>query len=259
MTPYPDGWPALERAASRLFEGEDSVFHVTGDQIASDKRRNPWTRLRLRSLCRFIGESGVLRLGRGLARRRIGNTSRPSTCGLVSRSSAASSIVMTRSSSGMNAERTPRSVVLPEPVPPETTRFALPRTHAARNASARGPSVPPRTSCSGVNGTGANFRTLSAGPQSERGETIACTRELSESRPFTQGDVPSTWRPKGRDDPLRPAYGDSEGCNASTASSGRKSSVSRNPVGPRTPPTSGASPRAAASPKTAAPEKSGTG
>jgi hypothetical protein len=29
--------------ADRLFKGEEAVLHVMGDQIASEKRRNPWT------------------------------------------------------------------------------------------------------------------------------------------------------------------------------------------------------------------------
>jgi hypothetical protein len=33
----------VERVADRLFEGEEAVLHVMGDQIASEKRRNPWT------------------------------------------------------------------------------------------------------------------------------------------------------------------------------------------------------------------------
>jgi hypothetical protein len=39
-------------------------------------------------------------------------------------------------------------------------------------------------------------RTFRTGPQSERGGTIGCTRELSESRASTQGDVASTRRPR---------------------------------------------------------------
>jgi hypothetical protein len=33
----------IERVADRLFEGEEAVLHVMGEQIASEKRRNPWT------------------------------------------------------------------------------------------------------------------------------------------------------------------------------------------------------------------------
>ena len=33
----------LEKVTDGLFEGEEAVLHVTGTQIASWKRRNPWT------------------------------------------------------------------------------------------------------------------------------------------------------------------------------------------------------------------------
>ena len=36
----------IERVRDRLFEGEEPVMHLMGVQIASDKRRNPWTRCR---------------------------------------------------------------------------------------------------------------------------------------------------------------------------------------------------------------------
>ena len=32
----------VERAADRLFEGEKAVLHLTGEQVASEKRRTPW-------------------------------------------------------------------------------------------------------------------------------------------------------------------------------------------------------------------------
>ena len=71
-----------------------------------------------------------------------GRASSETTCGFASRSSAASSIVINRSSSGMNADRMPSIVVLPVPAPPDTIMFARPRTHAARNRSIRGPRHP---------------------------------------------------------------------------------------------------------------------
>ena len=105
-----------------------------------------------------------------------GRTSRPMTWGWASRSSAASSMVISRSSCGTNDERTPRSVVLPELVPPEITRFKRPRTQAARNPSILNPSVPFASSSAGPIRMDENLRTFSTGPQSERGGTIACTR-----------------------------------------------------------------------------------
>ena len=59
-----------------------------------------------------------------------GRASRVTTCSWLSCSSAASSMVTMRSSSGMKLESTFRVVVLPDPVPPETTTLSRPRTQA---------------------------------------------------------------------------------------------------------------------------------
>ena len=61
----------------------------------------------------------------------------------------------------------------------------------------RGPIVPRASRSPGPRGIDENFRTFRTGPQSERGGTIACTREPSGSRASTQGDVASTRRPRG--------------------------------------------------------------
>ena len=62
-----------------------------------------------------------------------GRDSRRTTCGCWSLSSAASSIVTMRSSSGMNDESTFSVVVFPAPVPPATMMLIRPRTQASRN------------------------------------------------------------------------------------------------------------------------------
>ena len=67
-----------------------------------------------------------------------GRVSIRTTCGCWSRSSAASSIVATRSSSGMKAERAFSSVVLPLPVPPEMTMLIRALTQAERKSSISG-------------------------------------------------------------------------------------------------------------------------
>ena len=59
-----------------------------------------------------------------------GRDSSRSTWSWCSWSSAASSMVTMRSSSGMNDESTLSVVVLPEPVPPEMTMLSRPRTQA---------------------------------------------------------------------------------------------------------------------------------
>ena len=70
-----------------------------------------------------------------------GRVSIRTTCGCWSRSSAASSIVATRSSSGMNDERALSSVVLPLPVPPEMIMLIRAWMHAERNSIISGVSA----------------------------------------------------------------------------------------------------------------------
>ena len=79
-----------------------------------------------------------------------GRASSRTTCGWRSRSSAASSIVTTRSPAPMNADSALSVVVLPEPVPPQTRRLARARTARARKSSSGRVSVPLATSSSGV-------------------------------------------------------------------------------------------------------------
>ena len=68
--------------------------------------------------------------------------SRRTTWSCTSRSSAASSIVMIRSSSGMKPERMLSRVVLPEPVPPEMNMLRRASTHARMNSIISGVAVP---------------------------------------------------------------------------------------------------------------------
>ena len=71
-----------------------------------------------------------------------GRDSRRSTWSWCSWSSAASSIVMMRSLSGMKDEMTLSVVVLPEPVPPEMTMLRRPSTQALRKSRTAGEKVP---------------------------------------------------------------------------------------------------------------------
>src|SRR3954452_22938821 len=101
-------------------------------------------------------------------------------------SSAASSMVRIRSSSGMNEDRTFRQVVLPEPVPSETKMFRRASTHARRKSNISGVAVSNRIMSSTVIGRAGNFRTVITGPTSERGSMTALTRDPSGSRGFTR-------------------------------------------------------------------------
>ena len=68
--------------------------------------------------------------------------SRRTTWSCTRRSSAASSIVMIRSSSGMKPDMMLRSVVFPEPVPPEMNMLSRASTHARMNSIISAVAVP---------------------------------------------------------------------------------------------------------------------
>ncbi len=124
-----------------------------------------------------------------------GRDSSETTCLCCSCSSAASSIVMMRSLSGMKLDRMFRSVVLPTPVPPEISTFSLPRTHALRTSTSSGVSEPRLIRFSAVSASTENLRIVSTGPCSAIGGTITFTREPSGSRASTIGEASSTRRP----------------------------------------------------------------
>ena len=126
-----------------------------------------------------------------------GRDSSVTTCSWRSWSSAAFSMVMMRSSPGMNCDSTLRKVVLPEPVPPEITMLRRASTQAFRNSTASGVIVPYSTSCSTVIGILANFRMVSIGPTREMGGMTAFTREPSGRRASTYGLDSSMRRPSG--------------------------------------------------------------
>ena len=109
------------------------------------------------------------------------------TCGCCSLSSAASSIVRIRSSSGMNDEMTLSVVVFPAPVPPATMMLIRPRTHASRNCATGEVIVPNSIRSSAWYGSAANFRIVSAGPSIASGGITAFTREPSGRRASTYG------------------------------------------------------------------------
>ena len=140
-------------------------------------------------------------------RRRIVTSPRPSrfggrassrtTCGWRSRSSAASSIVTTRSLSPTKLDSTFSVVVLPEPVPPQTNTLARARTARARKSSRPGPSVPFSTRSSGESPWRRKRRIVNAGPSSASGGSTTFTRDPSGSRASHSGSDSSARRPSG--------------------------------------------------------------
>src|SRR3979411_1194070 len=103
---------------------------------------------------------------------------------------------MRRSFSGMKDERMFSSVVLPEPVPPETRMLNLARTHERRNAMSSGLDDLNRlTTSAGPHFSLANFRIVRHGPLSAIGGMTTLTREPSFKRASQIGVDSSTRRP----------------------------------------------------------------
>ena len=128
-----------------------------------------------------------------------GRVSIRTTCGCWSRSSAASSMVATRSSSGMYDDRALSSVVLPLPVPPEMITLIRAWMHAERNATISGVMALLAIRSLISKGRVPKRRIDSSVPSRASGGMIALTRLPSASRASTIGQVSSTRRP------IRPA------------------------------------------------------
>ncbi len=110
---------------------------------ASPPRHSP-TMMRSGRMCRaFLSRSRIVISP--FPSRFTGRASSVTTWAWLSWSSAASSIVMIRSSFGMKDERTLSVVVLPEPVPPETKTFRRPSTQARRKSNISADAVPKPT------------------------------------------------------------------------------------------------------------------
>src|SRR5438094_9173234 len=96
----------------------------------------------------------------------------------------------------MKDERMLRSVVLPEPVPPETRMFRRARTHERRNVMISGLEDLNRlTMSAGPHFSLANFRMVSAGPFNAMGGMKTLTRKPSFRRASHVGVDSSESRP----------------------------------------------------------------
>lgn len=80
-------------------------------------------------------------------------------------------------------------VVLPEPVPPETTMFSRPLTQASRNLAISGVIVPNLIRSSIFRGSLANFLIVRLAPFKAKGGMIALTLDPSGRRASTIGDT----------------------------------------------------------------------
>ncbi len=122
-----------------------------------------------------------------------GRLSRVITWDCWSRSSAESSMVTIRSSSGISPERALRRVVFPVPVAPETMTLNLARTRPASSRVSCSSSEPTAIISWRVNARGKR-RMVRMGPLSESGGMITLTRSPEGSRASTIGLASSTRR-----------------------------------------------------------------
>src|SRR5260221_1277010 len=88
-------------------------------------------------------------------------------------------MVTIRSSFGMKPDNTFSSVVLPEPVPPDTTPLRREITQARRNSAISADIEPNPIRSSTVSGFLENLRMVIVGPHIAIGRMTAVTREAS--------------------------------------------------------------------------------
>ena len=129
---------------------------ASGPRTSPTIRRSGRIRSALRTSRRIVTSPRPSRFG--------GRASIRTTCGSRSRSSAASSIVTTRSAGSTNAASAPSVVVFPEPVPPQISSVQRARTARPRKSSSGGASVPAATSSRGVNPRGRKRRMVEHRP-----------------------------------------------------------------------------------------------
>ena len=106
-------------------------------------------------------------------------------------------MVTTRSAAGISAESTLSKVVLPDPVPPLTSRFRLPRTAGRSRSAPSGRSDPAATMAARSGTAGVKRRMATTGPSTEAGGIMAWRREPSGRRAATAGEARSRRRPSG--------------------------------------------------------------
>ena len=104
-------------------------------------------------------------------------------------------MVTIRSESEIATESAFRSVVFPEPVPPEIRTFSSASTQRLRKSTVSELSVPSRVSSVMSSRLLLNLRIVTSGPLRDSGGITALTRLPSGSRASTIGDDSSMRRP----------------------------------------------------------------
>ena len=117
------------------------------------------------------------------------------TCGCRRLNSAASSRVTMRSCPSISADRALSMVVLPAPVPPETTTFRRTRAASSSRVAIARCIAPPRTRSAMPRPSRRKRRMEMAAPSMASGGTMMLTRDPSGSRASHMGLSSSTCRP----------------------------------------------------------------
>ena len=178
-----------------MVESEPSwpVFMAWSMSSASEPRTSPTMmrsgrmRRALRTRSRIVTSPLLSMLG-GRASNRI-------TCCWRSWSSTASSMVTMRSLAGTKDDRTLSSVVLPVPVPPETSTLRPPSTAPLSTVAIDSVRVLSAIRSATWKGSWENLRMVRIGPSNDSGGTMALTRDPSARRASTMGEDSSMRRP----------------------------------------------------------------
>ena len=157
--PIEPSWPVF-MACSRS--------KASGPRTSPTMMRSGRMRRQLLTRSRMVISPSPSRLG--------GRVSSRTTWGCCSCSSAESSQVMMRSSSSIEPVRQLRSVVLPEPVPPEISMLQRTRPMISSSVLASGEIDLYLTSCSSFRRSFLNLRMVSAGPSIASGGAMTLTR-----------------------------------------------------------------------------------
>ena len=169
------------------------VFMACRRSIASGPRTSPRMMRSGRMRSAFFTRSRMLTSP--LPSRLGGRVSSRTTCGCCMRSSAASSMVTTRSPLSIMPESALSSVVLPEPVPPDTTRFSRQRAAMRSTVAMAAEMLPWWTIWSKPIWRLPNLRIDTEAPSMASGGMMMLTRLPSSRRASQIGLDSSTRRP----------------------------------------------------------------
>ncbi len=177
IVPQPPSWPVLSA---------ESISRTSAPRTSPTTRRSG----RIRRLCRTRATMSTCPLPSTLAGRVCSRT----VCGCTTASSRTSSTTTIRSPTSTPASSAASRVVLPEPVPPLTTKECRPATIAASTWVHSCGKAPAAWSCASELTRRRGMRRLMWAPPSTSGGRRACSRTPPGSSPSTYGLASSSRR-----------------------------------------------------------------